>query len=147
MTETVVSRKFACIRSLKDTLKPQIQLLSKLRHTLFCTFLCRPYTTTIMWVTNSIIFAHLGSACFDLPGCQKLQNYRFKQGMNKTNSLRGLYDKKGTQAQYCTCTYFPQTDKKYIFERLHKPLNRQKTVNRKTHKTAINRPVDHAGET
>ena len=41
----------------------------------------------------------------------------------------------------------PQTDKKYIFERLHKPLNRQKIVNRKTHKTAINRPVDHAGET
>ena len=28
-----------------------------------------------------------------------------------------------------------------------KPLYREKTVSIKTHKTAINRPVDHTGET
>ena len=30
---------------------------------------------------------------------------------------------------------------------LKKPLYREKTVYIKTHKTAINRPVDHTGET
>ena len=30
---------------------------------------------------------------------------------------------------------------------IYKPLYREKTVYIKTHKTAINRPVDHTGET
>ena len=34
-----------------------------------------------------------------------------------------------------------------MFTKLGKPLYREKTVNSTTHKTAINRPMDHTGET
>ena len=33
---------------------------------------------------------------FVLQNCEKLQNYRFKWGQKKTNSVRGLYDKKNS---------------------------------------------------
>ena len=45
---------------------------------------------------------------------------------------------------------FPSVDHSGRFAgapNLGKPLYREKTVNIKTHKTAINRPVDHTGET
>ena len=44
---------------------------------------------------------------------------------------------------------FPSVDQSSRFAgvpNLGKPLYREKTVNIKTHKTAINRPVDHTGE-
>ena len=45
---------------------------------------------------------------------------------------------------------FPSVDQSSRFAgvpNLGKPLYREKTVYIKTHKTAINRPVDHTGET
>ena len=33
-----------------------------------------------------------------LQNCEKLQNYRFKEGKKEQNSVRGLYDKKGPQS-------------------------------------------------
>ena len=45
---------------------------------------------------------------------------------------------------------FPSVDQSGRFAgvpNLRKPLYREKTVYIKTHKTAINRPVDHTGET
>ena len=45
---------------------------------------------------------------------------------------------------------FPSVDQSDRFAgvpNLGKPLYREKTVYTKTHKTAINRPVDHTGET
>ena len=41
----------------------------------------------------------------------------------------------------------PRADLWPFYGFLCKPLLREKTVNIKTHKTAINRPVDHTGET
>ena len=35
----------------------------------------------------------------------------------------------------------------WVFIKVYKGLYREKTVYIKTHKTAINRPVDHIGET
>ena len=45
---------------------------------------------------------------------------------------------------------FPSVDQSSRFAgvpNLGKPLYREKTIYIKTHKTAINRPVDHTGET
>ena len=45
---------------------------------------------------------------------------------------------------------FPSVDQSSRFageSNLGKPLYREKTVYTKTHKTAVNRPVDHTGET
>ena len=41
----------------------------------------------------------------------------------------------------------PRADLWLFYGFLCKPLYREKTVHIKTHKTAINRPVDHTGET
>ena len=56
----------------------------------------------------------------------------------RSKQLEGIYGR------------FPSVDQSGRFAgllNLGKPLYREKTVYTKTHKTAINRPVDHTGET
>ena len=42
--------------------------------------------------------------------CERLQNYRFKLGKKRTNSVRGLYDKKGPHST----VYLRRDEKKYV---------------------------------